>query len=60
MKGKSLEDINQLFEDRVSIKQFGKANLTKAEGDTTWELTEGKDKTRMQEVKQELKEEEVQ
>jgi hypothetical protein len=63
MKGKSLEDINQLFEDRVSIKQFGKANLTKSEGgagDTTWELSGGKDKTSVQEMKQDLKEEEVQ
>jgi hypothetical protein len=38
MKGKSLEDINQLFEDHVPIKEFGRSSPSKREeiaGDKT-------------------------
>lgn len=46
MKGKSLEDINELFENRVSIKEFGKSSPSKRKttGDVTLESSEGIDK----------------
>lgn len=55
MKGKSLEDINQLFEDRVSIMQFGKTSLTKRDVDaegTTLEFKEGKKEAATSEIEQ--------
>lgn len=48
MKGKSLEDINQLFENHVPIKEFRRSNPLKGResaGDRTPEFLEGIDKT---------------
>lgn len=48
MKGKSLEDINQLFEDRVPIMDFGKISSAKYgenRGDATLGFSEVMDKT---------------
>jgi hypothetical protein len=56
MKGKSLEDINQLFEDGVAIRQFGRANPTGGEGSTTWSSPDGKDETIVKEEGQLSKE----
>lgn len=47
MKGKSLEDINQLFEDHVPIKEFGRSSPSKREesvDDTALEISEEMDK----------------
>ncbi|KZF23905.1 general substrate transporter [Xylona heveae TC161] len=38
MRGRSLEEINQLFQDGVSIRDFGKAPRVKAEEDEVQEL----------------------
>jgi hypothetical protein len=55
MKGKSLEDINRLFEDRVSIMQFGRTDPTERENGAEYAARgspEGKEEAIVLEVKQ--------